>query len=1351
MLTKGSTALLTKTGDAGTISADSLVKIYDPTAGTTTEPIGWNTAFNQIQPGQEVHLYQNVTLTNTVHYLPAENCTINGNSHELHYTENGQEKALILDADITFKNIKLFNGLNAWGHAVVFESDVVLSDGYDVWGGEFRDETTPDFTARPDYVVGNSSITIKGGTFDNIYGGNSGGIMTGSTYVDILGGTFNNIYGGSSYPDSPVKGDTHVTISGGTINGNLFGASLYSPVEGTANLTISGNATLNGFVFGGSNAADATVKNINVSIEGGTFYNWIFGGNNLAPGTETITMDISGGTFNSSMACGGYELGADCQNTSLTISGGTFNKWVAGGGHSGPVAQTAKTEISGGTFDKNIYGGGYVSVCGNTDLTISNVSLGYNTWVYGGGEEGSVSGTAKVTVKSGTINKSVFGGAGGWETNAACGNTEVVVEGGQTGWVYGGGNLGSVTGTAKVTVSDNANITGTIFGGGWGENASCGKTEVTMSGGQTRWVYGGGEKGSVSGTAKVNISGNAVIRDNLFGGGDTGTCGNTEVVLTGGEFGGIPGGSFIYGGGYKGEVTGKAYVEIDGATIKQKTEGENTFGGTIHGGSSGESGNSEIGKVGSTQVIIKKLSETTQNVRVYGGGSYASVTGNTDVTIEDGNGNGDGIDYVYGSCDNYNSLATVGGNVNILIKGGTIKEVSTGRGQNINKPITINGEMNITIEGGTVTEYIKTGQMDKDGYKDCTLTIRNAGSESEPLLLPTVFGISEMVLDNSVVKFRNPGEPAGMVYGFVLGGEDHPTTISGNGKLLGEKIPLSIIGTNSYPADKPLIIADNLPKTTTFAGYKTAAGQSITYLPAYKAGNTYRIPAENSTLHTVHIQAPNAVIGTLTVKWGETELDDGDQVPAGTELTIATTAASGNTLTVKDDNAAITDGKLTVNADVNLTVAIDGSLNLADQTTDITISKEGDQWQYLASDLRSTSTTAFNGIVTGTLPNNKTILIDASAQGELIFDNVKVDAGSTGTAITIAPGADIIIKGSLEATTSDSSAPAIANNGSISTATGASIVATNSGDPAKGISVSDGATLLLTDGSSLTASGIDNTAGGTVVAQEGSTVSNSTSGGSDLLKTHLVTITSPGNGNTLTAKAGDIDITSGDKVTENTQLDIIATPATNYSLEKITVTPENGSATEMTNNGSYTMGTAAITIAASFKYNAPYIPPATTYYTVTLPTVEGATLSKQAGDHTVEEGYSFTFTITLDEDYSESVPVVTTDRGETVTPDANGRYKIGNVEENIVVSISGIVKNIPTGIEGVESGTKIWTANGSLFIRTSAPQQVQVISLAGSTVLYRNIPAGDTRLEGLTAGVYIVRLSEKTVRKIVIR
>lgn len=1259
MLTKGSTPPLTKTGDTGiSISPDSLVKIHNPAEGTTSDPVGWNTAFNQIQPGEEIHLYQNVTLTNTVHVLPAEDCTIDGNGYELHYTQNGAEKALVLDADITFKNIKLFNGLIAWGHKVVFESDITLSYYYSVWGGEYRnDRHTID--GREDYVIENTHITIKSGAFSNIYGGSSDGEITGSTYVKIEGGTFNDIYGGNSHAEAKaIPGNTEVVISGGIVNGNVFGACLRGSVQGTANLSISGNAVFNGHVLGGSIAEEATVKDINVNISGGTFYsnsnNWVYGGSNLAPVTGTITMLISGGTFNGFLACGGNEAIATAQNTSLSITGGTFHKWVYGGGGNGPVTETAKTDISGGIFVGSICGGGLnaAATCGNTDMTFSNVSLGNSTWVYGGGEEGGVTGLAKVTVKSGTINKTVYGGAGGWDTGAACGNTEVVVEGGTIGWVYGGGNLGKVTETAKVNISGGS-VKNSVFGGSDAEGATVGNTSVNITGGTQNFIYGGGWNGNVTGTATTNISGeNTVVKGLIFGSTEgNGTVGYTDVTVN--------------------TSVDNPILEVHGAGIN--------YDNTVHG----------------------------------------KVTGDVNVTIL----NGRILENLFGSA------SAVEGKININVKGGEIRRISgIDNSLSSNSPTpTYDGTVQIIVEGGNAS----IGEIISHNFIT-HLTYRNCGTADTPYPISQLEDIEKVILENSFIK----EEDSDIAFRIDIG-EKKTMEIEGTG-LAGD---FHIVNLSGEIADHQTIIrASELSGTYSFM-------TDNKYL--YKAGSTYRYPG-NNTLRTVNIQTPDATIGTLTVKWDETVLENGDQVPDGTILTVTSIPTGENKLVVKDNKVPVTDGTLTVTADVNLTVSIDGGLDLTNQITDITISKTGDQWQYLALDLKSTSMADFNGIITGTLPDNRTLLIDGSAKGELTFYHIIVDAGSTGTAITVASGADIDIKGSLEAKTSDSAAPAIANNGRITTTTGTHITAINSGDSDKGISVSDGATLLLAAGSTLTASGIDNAIGGTVIARKGSTVGNSTSENSRLLKTYIVAITDPGNGNTLTVKAGDINVASEDKATQNTSLTLTATPATNYLLEKIIVTSQDGAEMDIANNTSYTMGMSEINIDAFFKYDPPYIPPVTTYHTVTLPSVEGATCSKKAGDHTVEEGYSFTFTITLDEDYSESVPIVTTDRSETIIPDVSGKYKIGNVAEDIVISISGIVKNLPTGIDGVETGTKIWVANGMLFIRTSSPQQVQVVNLTGSTVIYRKIPAGYTRLEGLPAGVYIIRLSEKTVQKIVL-
>ena len=83
-----------------------------------------------------------------------------------------------------------------------------------------------------------------------------------------------------------------------------------------------------------------------------------------------------------------------------------------------------------------------------------------------------------------------------------------------------------------------------------------------MSGGTTCWIYGGGEKGNVTGTSKLTISNTAAITENIFGGSDSGTCGNTEVNVSGGTFA-----YGIYGGCFTGQVTGFSKVIVTGGNF----------------------------------------------------------------------------------------------------------------------------------------------------------------------------------------------------------------------------------------------------------------------------------------------------------------------------------------------------------------------------------------------------------------------------------------------------------------------------------------------------------------------------------------------------------------------------------------------------------------------------------------------------------------------------------------------------------------------------------------------------------------------------------------------------------------
>lgn len=163
--------------------------------------------------------------------------------------------------------------------------------------------------------------------------------------------------------------------------------------------------------------------------------------------------------------------------------------------------------------------------------------------------------------------------------------------------------------------------------------------------------------------------------------------------------------------------------------------------------------------------------------------------------------------------------------------------------------------------------------------------------------------------------------------------------------------------------------------------------------------------------------------------------------------------------------------------------------------------------------------------------------------------------------------------------------------------------------------------------------------------------------------------------------------------------------------------------------------------------------PTPTYYTVTLPSVEGAVTDPVAGSYDVESWSTFRFYLTLADDYNQSVPIVTTSRGEVIEPrTSDGAYLVKYVRTDVPLSIDGIVKNPPPVANAeLQSGTRIFTRNGSLFITTDRPTEAQIFALTGQLIRSLALPAGETRVDGLADGIYIVRLSDGTVQKVVVR
>ena len=231
---------------------------------------------------------------------------------------------------------------------------------------------------------------------------------------------------------------------------------------------------------------------------------------------------------------------------------------------------------------------------------------------------------------------------------------------------------------------------------------------------------------------------------------------------------------------------------------------------------------------------------------------------------------------------------------------------------------------------------------------------------------------------------------------------------------------------------------------------------------------------------------------------------------------------------------------------------------------------------------------------------------------------------------------------------------------------------------------------------------------------------------------------------------------------EGETVTLTITPAQGYEQETLSYTTDGGKPEAITGT-TFVMPAADVTVTATFKassvppVNPPVIPddpddPAPVRYTVTLPTVEGAATDPAAGSYEVESWGNFSFLLTLGEGYRKDSHPVVTARGETLTPNAStGKYIIPNVQSDITVGISGIVKDVATGNESLSDGFHITTSGGLLLVTVPRATRLYLTDTSGRLILSRLLPAGDTRIDDLAAGVYLLTLEGEKTKKIIIR
>ena len=320
--------------------------------------------------------------------------------------------------------------------------------------------------------------------------------------------------------------------------------------------------------------------------------------------------------------------------TYIALLGGKVNKDIYAAGTMGTVynlfgadfTASANAYIKGGTC-RNVYGGGWAGAVGYHTGTISDATtndIPGETHVvigdlngtlftngipaiernaYGGGEGGAVFGTTNITLNKGYIGYRYFVD----EASADPGEELIgITDGG--GYYQEKLHDETWSGDGTYRLKDSGNI----FGGGYIDNSSVDRTNVTMYGGHVRnSLFGGGEIAAV-GRGVIEVSGeknsirtlqgiykaghtsvklyDGYVHRNVFGGGrgynnlgeggklysDGYVFGQTEVDIHGGEVGTnaelANGNGNVFGGGDIGYVY-SAYENTDGALCFGKKSG----------------------------------------------------------------------------------------------------------------------------------------------------------------------------------------------------------------------------------------------------------------------------------------------------------------------------------------------------------------------------------------------------------------------------------------------------------------------------------------------------------------------------------------------------------------------------------------------------------------------------------------------------------------------------------------------------------------------------------------------------------------------------------------------------------
>lgn len=507
------------------------------------------------------------------------------------------------------------------------------------------------------FTINDSYAAKADGTF---YIGVAGERVRGCRNLLIEGGQIASIAGGIDNEANLDKNSVKIRMKGGHVRGVVYGGGARSAAYGSRTLIFTGG-TVTGWIGGGCNGEPMPAGQQNEDTYGGITHgaSFVYFGGDAICGGEGSNVSING-------SIGGVVFGA--------------GKGVEGNTTSGRMANGTTVAIADNcNIQRNVYGGGNYGYAQNsTNLFIGGGLV--QGGVFGGSNQNNAP-AIHALMKGGIIEGGFYGGSNSSGTSA---NVTMQINGGQVGTssksanIHGGGygQNTTVSGNVDITLGADGQTTGgvTVYGDVYGGSAlgtvnsdASDHTYVTMYKGTINGSLYGGGLGSASVAANVN----GPVKVEVHGG-------SVKATSVAGS-GGVYGANNIYGAPQS-SVT----VDIYG-TDPAPAEGQYALYAVYGGGNQADYlyGN------GYPTVTVHGCDNSIEYV--YGGGNAAAVK-TTNVTIWGGNVIGN----VFGGGHGYKdgAGADVEGDVNVAIKGGTIKRVFGGSNSKGNISGTINLDIN---------------------------------------------------------------------------------------------------------------------------------------------------------------------------------------------------------------------------------------------------------------------------------------------------------------------------------------------------------------------------------------------------------------------------------------------------------------------------------------------------------------------------------------------------------------------------------------------------------------------------------------------------------------------------------